>query len=237
MSKNAKLATAIAQAILSVLDAQSDGDSPAPKSGKVQRVQPAKLSANKPSPRAQSQAVDEVNPDLVEITVGTGSDHRIKLPKRMFDKNNIAWVDGTKYQGSSGDGGRCKVQSSVFGADAGDTIRIMREAPRSNKWTSVVEGAAKSRKVQPKAEKITTKVAIKPKTVKDNTAALNELVAVTAKQAIAGYNAGRNNENLPEGDARRFLTSKQKKAFNVQTNALHVKLADAVVKLNAEVFE
>jgi hypothetical protein len=198
----------------------------------------------KPDARNTGGTRSDVDPNLHEIVVGTGKDQRIKLPARLFDKNNTAIINGTKFHGSPSDGGRAKVQASFFGAVSGDTIRIMRKV--GNQWVATVVGAGRraagTRKVEPKAQGHATKVApkgqskIAPK-VKDNSQALGHIISEFAQKAIAGFNAGRVNENLPETDARRYLTSRDKKAFNVQTNALRVKLPEAIEMLGQEVFE
>lgn len=238
--QKAELATIIATAVASAINAFDFGTDT--KTVPTRTAKPTiapKTQASRPNPFQRNA---DVNPDLVEIHVGTGKDNRIKLPKRIFDRNNRAYVNGTLYQGSDSDAGRCKVQASAFGAEAGDTIRIMRDAKNSNKWTAVLTGTAKRTataskpKIEAKASpKITPK--IKPQALKANGKTLDEILDEAAQQAWDGFNKGRENENLPEGDARRYLTSRQKKAFNTGTNALKVKLADAIEMLNERVFE
>lgn len=252
------IATAVAQALsLAGVSASATKVNlkPATNTGKIApKVSPKTpvVSPAKIAPKQVSQTADAVDSNTVEITVGTGKDKRIKLPARMFDKNNMARIDGTVYHGSESDGGRCKVQYSVFGAQVGDTIRITRSA--GSNWTAEIVGASKRKpqaqaKVVPQATKVATKVAVKP-TVKavpakvavkpkvDNSAALAQLVEKAGEQALAGAHKGidKGTKNFAEMDARRFMSSRDKKAFNEQVTRLGYKIADVVPMLVPYVF-
>ena len=190
-------------------------------------------------PQATKPTSSAVDPDEVKIVVSNASDKPLKLPARMFNASGIAIVDGVKYHGSESDAGRCKVQPSTFGTTtSGDTVIFERVG--KNQWLSSFEttGGKRAKTAVPQAKAKPAPVPAKPKAaVPSNANAMKALVDKTAALAVVGYNKGYANENLPENDARRYLRSRDKKAFNVQSNAMKVKLADAIGMLNKAVFE
>ena len=217
----------------------------------------------KPAPvaKAKPQAQSMDDGDTIVLTVPTDTtDKRVKLPRRMFLENRFqtAHVDGVKYSiGTDADGGRVKVQPEIFSAGRGQIITLTRI--QGQRWESSVSGKAQGQAVksqaQPKAAPVAAvkkaaqvpqaaKRAVKPQAqaVKSparriDMQAVSQIIKTTAEKALRGHAKGIENTNLPEGDARRFLSSRDKKEFNKTTNALGLKLEVAVEMLNDAVFE